>query len=173
MRMTLSLLALTTLMMGLLSATEPEKAKTGKQLLFELRVLNGNPLGSEEDGTIRVKSEHLLTTKENQPLTPIQGIWLEDQWHKTISGEWISPGHVIKCAPGVVEDGTLPLKLELINTTFLRKTENETEYTTHVKFTRKTVKLGEVATYKLSEAGTPSDKQVWMELLVTEVSPLN
>lgn len=135
-----------------------------KQLLFNVRVFEGDPLGSQEAGTLKILAEPRIVTLENCPFSFLSGgeIVASD-------GEYVQFGRRIEGKPGAVEDGKIRLDVTLSNTTVRERTEERVQLNTESMRTITTLKLGEVVKLRWRK-GSP-DKQAWAELSVEEFKP--
>ena len=65
MKTMLSLFALTSLMLGSFASADDGKPEDPRQILFHVRILEGDPLGSVERGTVKVLSRPLIRMLDN------------------------------------------------------------------------------------------------------------
>lgn len=164
-------LAFVALFFGIQPTTaEPgNESPHGKQLLqFNLRVLEGDPLGSQEAGTIQVVAEPRLATFVNHSFSFSSG----DQVVVSQGQEGVRPvqcGLRIEGKPGAIKDGKVPLDVTLSNTRLKDGNEQRKEFQSESTRTITTIRLGEVI--KLRWPADKADKQVWAELSVLEVKP--
>lgn len=163
-KMTLSLIAVTFLLSGDLSGAKPEKQTRVRQVLFHVRVLEGDPLGSREAGTIKVLAEPTIVTTENREFSVnmINGVTVINTDVEPIDS--VETGLKIKGNPGKVVDGHFRLDLSVSYTTFDAQVENTTEFTTVGKRIIKTIKLSEMYRFRIGQKNSHSTERVWMEL---------
>src|SRR4051794_17574876 len=140
-----------------------DKPSSAKQLQFTLDVFEGDPLGSREQGTLKLLASPRIVTLENKPFTFISGgeIAIPNgpqgvQFERT--------GLTLEGTPGAVKDGKIGLDLKLSNTTVGKETEDQIQLSTETTRMITTVKLGEVV--KLRWGKGSADNQRWVELSV-------
>jgi Flp pilus assembly secretin CpaC len=130
--------------------------------------LEGDPLGSLEEGTLKVLAEPRLITLENQSFSFRSGgeVAIRDDSRSVVS---VPFGRMIEGKSSTVKRGTIRLDLTLSNTTVGKRTKERIELNTESTRTITTVKLGEVV--KLRWGKEAADKQIWAELSVEEITP--
>jgi|GEM_PF-4569417 len=162
------LTALKTRVRQLMSQVDLFEHRPATQLWFNLRVFEGDPLGSQEAGTLRFVAESHLVATESRPFTFASG-----GQHAVVSGdgvEFVRIGRTIEATPGAVKDGQLRLDITLSNAAVGERSEERIQL--HIESTRTvtTVRLGEVM--KLRWARGTAKKQAWVELSVAEYRPM-
>jgi hypothetical protein len=165
MKWSITLAVAATMFVGSQVAPGGDKLSTGKQLQFNLLVLEGDPLGSREAGTLKVIAEPRLVTLENRPFSFLSGgeIAVNDGG----SVQFVEFGRMIKGKAGTVKDGKVRLDLTLSNTTVGERTEERIQLHTDTSRTITTVRLGEIV--KLRWGKGSADRQTWAELSVEEI----
>jgi hypothetical protein len=167
MRWSITLAFAAAMLVGSQSMAGGDKPQPSKQLLFNMRVFEGDPLGSREEGTLKILAEPRLVTLENRPISFVSGgeIAVTDgenvQFHQF--------GWMIEGKPGAVKDGKVRLDLTLSNTTVGERSEERIQLHTESTRTITTTRLGEVV--KLRWGKGSHDRQTWVELSVEEVTP--
>jgi hypothetical protein len=164
---TLAFAAAAAMPVGSQSTAGGEQPPPGKQLLFNVRVFEGDPLGSREAGTLKVLAEPRLVTLENHPFSFASGGEIPVRDGQAV--QFHSFGRRIEGKPGAVKEGKLRLEITLSNTTIGERTENRIQLHTESTRTITTVRLGEVM--KLRWGKGSADRQAWVELSVEEVKP--
>jgi hypothetical protein len=145
-----------------------DKQPSGKQLLFKITVLEGDPLGSREAGTQRSLAEPNLVSLEEQPFRFLAGGELPVPIKGSKELHFVPYGLFIEGKAGEVKDGKVHLDLKLsMSTKPEGRTEEPIQIHTESTQTLTTVKLGEVLKQRVGK-GT-FDKQLWVELIVEEI----
>jgi hypothetical protein len=165
MRWSIALVFAAAMFVGSQPVAGGDQPSPGKQLQFNVRVFEGDPLGSRQAGTLKVLAEPRLVTLENRPFSFVSGgeILIKD-------GEGVqfqTFGRTIEGKPGAVKDGKVRLEITLSNTTVGERTEDRIQLHSESTRTITTVRLGEVV--KLRWGKGSADKQIWAELSVEEV----
>lgn len=170
-KMTLSLIAVTFLLSGDLSGAKPEQQPGNRQLMFKVRVLEGDPLGSREAGTIKVLTEPTVVTTENRPFSLVAG---GEVPFNDLEGsiQWIEKGLKMKGKPGIVEDGKVRLDLTLSHTVVEHRSDDRLQLSTTETRVISTVKLGEVSRFRVGKTDSKPDQQHWVEITPELISPL-
>jgi hypothetical protein len=131
-----------------------EGPKTYRQYHIEATWLRGDPLGSQEAGTIECLSRPTIMTVEGQ--AAVARIGQERQ----IDGEKVDIGFEVGVTPRQVKGG-IELNLVLAHTEVVQESENTLlTQSTKSRYIR-TVKPGEVLRLRV---GKPGEKQTWVEL---------
>lgn len=155
------------LLVGSQSTAADDKPSPAKQLQLNLRVLEGDPLGSREAGTLKVVADPRILTLENRPASFVSGgeIAVTDGDGMQL----IQLGRMVEVKPGAVKDSKVRLDITLSNTTIAERTEERIQV--HTESTRmiSTVRLGEVVKFRWRKGS--ADRRVWVELTVEEVKP--
>jgi hypothetical protein len=168
MRIAFLWIALMASLLAASASTAGDNAVAPKQLQFNLRVYEGDPLGSIDAGTLKQHCDTRLVTLENRPATLVAGGELPVT-HDGTSVEHIPFGRTAELRPGKVHDGKVHLDIQLTNTTVAANTKEQTELRTESARTLRTVKFGE--TVKLRWPGASAGKQVWVEFSVDAIEP--
>jgi hypothetical protein len=138
-----------------------------KQLQFNLRVFEGDPLGSREAGTLKVVAEPRLITLEKGSFSFVSG------GEVAVTGidgvQFVQSGRVLEGKPEAVKDGKIRLDITLSNTTVGKRTQEHIQLDTETSRTITTVRLGEVVKFRWGKGS--ADKQAWVELSVAEIKP--
>src|SRR6266705_3059258 len=101
MRWSIPLTFAAAMLVGGHSTAEGDKSSPGKQLRINVRVFEGDPLGSQEAGTLKVLSEPRLVTLENRPFSFFSGSeMVVPDGSKGV--QFIEVGRMIKGKPGAV-----------------------------------------------------------------------
>jgi Flp pilus assembly secretin CpaC len=150
------------------SSAGGDKASSGKKFLFSLRVLEGDPLGSVEAGTLKILAEPNIVTLDGRSFSFRSGGELTvPDGPKAI--EFVEFGRKIEGKPSAAKDGKIRLDITLSNTTIGKKSKDRIELNTESTRTITTVKRGEIV--KLRWGKGKADKQTWAELSVQEIKP--
>jgi polysaccharide export outer membrane protein len=141
---------------------------SGKQFQVNVRVWQGDPLGSQEAGTRKVLSSPRLRILENEPFSIVVGgeVAVPDGPEKV---QFVRVGRTIEGKSASAKDGRIHLDLTLTKTTAGERSGDRIRFHTESTRTIGTFKLGEVA--RLWWGKNTGDQQVWAELLVEEVKP--
>lgn len=168
MRMPFLCAALTaTLLMGG-ALTAGDEVEAPKQIQFNVRVYEGDPLGSVKAGTLKIHCDTRLVTLENRAATFISGGELPVMRDgKKVEG--IVFGRKFLLQPGKVQDGKIHLDIQLINTTVASNTDEQIELRTESARILRAVTLGE--TVKLRWPGGSPEKQAWLQFSVAVIEP--
>jgi len=161
-------LAFVVAMIGEIQASEnAEQSPSTKQFKISIRVLEGDPLGKWQNGTIKTLAEPCLITVEKHPFsfvapgqipvpniadTPLPSIG------RTIEGEVRSH-----------RDGKIRLDITLSTTTFAEQTDDRLQFNSKSTRTITTIEPGELVKLRWNE-GTAA-KQTWAELSIEEPKP--
>lgn len=144
-----------------------DQPSPGQQLQFKIRVLEGDPLGSVETGTLKVLAEPCLVTLENRPFRFLSGGEVAVQEGEQV--QFHPFGWMIEGKPGAVKNGKVRLDITLSNTTLGERTEERIQLHCESTRTIATVGLGEVV--KLYWRTRGDKPQAWAELSVEEFKP--
>jgi len=169
-KMAFSLIAVTCLLPGDLWGAEPEKPAGTRQLMFHVRVLEGDPLGSREAGTIKLLAEPTMITTENRPFTLMTGG--EVPFIAEGDVEWVLKGLKMNGKPGIAKDGKVRLVLTLTHTVVEHQSEDLLQLSTTETRVISTVKLGEVTRFRFGKTDSKPDQQHWVEITPELVQPL-
>jgi hypothetical protein len=153
-------------------AVGDNKAAGPRQLRFELRVCEGDPLGSQEDGTMLIRSQLQVITLENQPFSTFVGGQIAVQVaEKRVHFRPV--GQEIKCKPSAIKGGEIQLDLTYERSSVGGQVNLGDQMVPAFNVislqTRKVVKVGELVRLRLEK--TTGDKDVWVELKVEESKP--
>lgn len=167
MKWSLAIALAAAVLVGSQSTAGDAKHSPGKPLQVNLRVFQGDPLGSREAGTLKLLADPNLITLENRVFTFVSGGEIAVTEGEEV--QFVQIGRMIEGKPGAVKDGKVCLDLTLSNTTVGERTEERVQV--HTESTRmiSTVRLGEVVKFRWRKGS--ADRQVWVELTVAEVKP--
>lgn len=156
------------LVVGSTTPAGGDRPAVGRQIQFNLRVFQGDPLGSREAGTLKLLAEPCLVTREGYTCTFATGGEIAVP---TATGgvELVTIGLQVEGKPGAVKHGKVYLDLTLSETARAENAGERLRFDTHSTRTITTVKLGE--TFKLRWGQGTAERQQWVELVVTEVGP--
>jgi hypothetical protein len=147
-----------------------DNAAAPKQLQFNVRMLQGDPLGSVEAGTVRVLADTRLVTLEKRLASLVSGSEI-DVRRDGNTMETVQIGHVMEIRPGAAQGGKVRLDITLRYTSVAANHGERTDLHTQSHRVLTTVKVGELL--KLRWPGATAEKQVWVELSADEVGSLN
>jgi hypothetical protein len=133
-----------------------------RQIQISLTMKQGDPLGSREEGTLKVLAEPRLVTLERQPGSFLSG------GEVRIGGEMVHVGKLVKVTAEKVADGRLLLGVVLEHTDLSDRREDSAQFQTSRAIYSRTVKPGEVLRLRWGK-NTPGP-QTWAELSVREVT---
>lgn len=150
------------------STARDDQPALGKQLQFNVRVFEGDPLGSRESGTLKVLAEPRLVTLENHRFSFIVGGQIPVPDGESV--QFHQFGRMIEGKPGAIKDGKIRLDITLVNTTVGEQTEERIQLHSESTRTITTIRLGEVVKLRWGKKAS-ADRQVWVELSVEEVKP--
>lgn len=167
MRWSIALVFAAAMLVGSQPTAGGDQPPPGKQLQFNVRVLEGDPLGSREAGTLKVLAEPRLVTLENRPFSFISGGELPITDGESV--QYQPFGRMIEGKAGAVKDGKVRLDITLSNTTIGERTEDRIQLHRESTRTITTVRLGEVVKLRWGKGG--AEKQTWAELSVEQVKP--
>jgi hypothetical protein len=167
MKWSINLAFVAALLGGSQSTLAGDKPAPGKQLQVNLRVFEGDPLGSREAGTLKVTAEPRLVTSENRRFTFLDGGEIAVTDGECV--EFVQFGRMIEGRTGTVKDGKVRLDVTLSNTILGDRTEERIRTHTESMRTVTSVRLGEVV--KIRWGKGRANKQVWVELSVEEIKP--
>jgi hypothetical protein len=143
-----------------------DKPSSEKQLRFNLRLLEGDPLGSPEAGTVKVLTKPLLIACENQPFSFDCGTLVPVTHDGGV--QYVKTGQTVKGKPSAVKDGKIDLDVTFSNTTFKGNPEHFQLQTESTRTTT-SLRLGEMVKLRCGKGS--ADKQTWVELSVEEIKP--
>jgi hypothetical protein len=148
-------------LLGTVGAADP--AAKGRRFQIDLRLLQGDPLGSPEEGTAEVLTQPSLHLVENQ-----EGRVFTGQRVK-VDGKWLDVGRSFRAVAASAAGGKVRLRIRAQAagvvedpTTRQQAVRTEVERTT---FTRE-AKLGETLRVRVGKRGK---KETWVELRVREL----
>jgi hypothetical protein len=167
MRWSIALVFTAAMLVGSQPTVGGDRPQPGKQLLFNVRVFEGDPLGSREAGTLKVLAEPRLVTLENRPFSFVSGGDIPVTDGESVQFQPF--GRMVEGKPGAVKDGKVRLDITLSNTTIGERTEDRIQLHSESTRTITTVRLGEVVKLRWGKGST--DKQTWAELSVEEIKP--
>ena len=151
---------------GIQTAPAADKASE-KQLQFNLRVFEGDPLGSVEAGTVKVLAEPCLRAVEGHacrfnsggeiPLFDGRGI------------QYVPFGLHVETKAHLIQQGKVHVDITLSNVTVVKRDDEQIQTNSEATRVIATLKLGEVV--KLRRGKGSASKQAWVELSVEEAKP--
>jgi hypothetical protein len=144
-----------------------DKPSGGKQLQFNLRVFEGDPLGSRAAGTLKLLAEPRIVTLEKRSFSFVSG------GEVAVTGsdgvQFVQFGRTLKGKPGAVKDGKILLDVTLSDTRVGKRIKEQIQLHTKTSRTITTVRLGEIVKFRWGKGS--ANKQAWVELSVEEVKP--
>jgi hypothetical protein len=133
-----------------------------KQYQIDFKVLQGDPLGSLEEGTLKIVAEPTIVTLEKQAASFQSGGVVK------IDGDDVQTGLTGKFTPEGAAGGTIRLSACFNYTQILSEKENSLQLQTNQAHFVRTVKSGQVVRLQLSR---PVEPRIWVELSVKEFVP--
>jgi hypothetical protein len=133
-----------------------------REYQIDVKMLEGDPLGSGEDGTVHALSQPSMFTVEKQESRVQAGQTLK------LDGEEVFSGTEMKITPQRGKEGTIRLSMVFKYTEIVSEKEDSLLLQTNEARYLRTVKPGEVLRLHLSKA---SEHQQWVELTVKEFEP--
>jgi hypothetical protein len=167
MRWSIALVFVAAMLVGSQPTAGGDQPPQGKQLQFNVRVFEGDPLGSREAGTLKVLAEPRLVTLQNRTFSFVSGGEIPITDGENV--QYQPFGRMIEGKAAAVKDGKVRLDISLSNTTIGERTEGRIQLHSESTRTITTVRLGEVVKLRWRKGGT--EKQTWAELSVEEVQP--
>ena len=145
-----------------------QKSAPAKQLRINLRLLEGDPLGSVEAGTVEVLSQPQIITLEKQEASMSVGqeILVPSDDGR---GEVAQYGVKIAIKPGAIKDGKARLDITASHSTLESQTKERIQIHTDQVRTIITPQLGKVV--KVRMGTVDAKRQKWVELTVAEAKP--
>jgi hypothetical protein len=136
-----------------------------KQILINLSVFQGDPLGSKADGTLKCLAQPRLVTLEGREFQLQLG---GEQAVELPSGvKFVAFGRRVRGTPARVKEGKVEIDLTLEEITPVSPSGERVQLRTEATRTIGTFKLGEVV--KLKWGKTKEGDQVWAEVSVEEL----
>ncbi len=148
-------------------ATSGADRAPAKQLTINVRILEGDPLGKQTTGTLKVLADTRLVTVEHRPFSLVSGA--ENAVDGVAGKEIIPTGRLLEGKGHVMQNGKVRLDITLSSTTMTRQTEECDEFRTASTRTITTVRPGEVL--KLRWGKGSAERQAWAEISVAGVNP--
>lgn len=144
------------------------KTAPAKQLRISLRLLEGDPLGSVEAGTVEILSQPQIITLEKQEASMSNGqeILVPSDDGR---GEVAQYGVKIAVKPGVVKDGKVRLDITASHSTLESQSKERIEIRTDEARAITTVRLGKVVKVRMDRGD--GKRQKWVEVTVAEHKP--
>jgi hypothetical protein len=167
MRWSIALVFAAAMLVGNQPTAGGDQPPPAKQLQFNVRVFEGDPLGSREAGTLKVLAEPRLVTLENRPFSFVSGGELPITDGESVQHQPF--GRMIEGKAGALKDGKVRLDITLSNTTIGERTEDRVQLHSESTRTITTVRLGDIVKLRWGKGSTK--KQTWAELSVEEVKP--
>ena len=141
------------------------KPAAAKQLQINLRLLEGDPLGSVEAKTIEVLSQPQIITLEGQAFACTIGQTISVSTDE--GAEPIQFGVNIQGKPGAVKDGKVRLDITASHSTLESQTKERVEIRTDEARAITTARLGEVVKLRMDKG--EGKRRKWVEVTVVEV----
>jgi hypothetical protein len=160
-------IAATAILLGASYSTADDSVPGPEQLQFNVRMYEGDPLGSVEAGTLKLLCDTRLVTLENRSASLVSGGELPVM-RDAKKVEYVPFGRTVELRPSKVQDGKLHLDVLLVNTTVAGNTKERIELHSTSARTLTTVKLGE--SVKLRWPGASAERQVWVEFTVDAIA---
>lgn len=163
MKTTLSIICVMALMMGSLPGAESKKTESPLQIQFDVRILEGDPLGSIEAGSIRVVSRPTIRTLEKQEFGLTIGV---AQPVPAGDEQFVDYGIEITGKVKRVTENTLLLDVALTDTRLdesAKQSESRLELVTEGTRVISTVKFSELMKYRIGKRNDRQDQQRWAE----------
>jgi hypothetical protein len=169
MRITFLLAALAVALVGPGPSIAGDPLAAPKTLQFNIRVYEGDPLGTPESGTLKVLADTRLVTLENRPASLVMGGELPlARDGKNI--EYVQFGRTLECKPVMARDGKVHVDVNFSNTTVAANTTERIDLHAESARTLTTMKPGE--SLKLRWPGGTPEKQAWAELTVNVIDEI-
>jgi hypothetical protein len=130
-----------------------------KQYQIDVKVLEGDPLGSREEGTVHPLAQPCIVAVEKQEANVLVGQTVK------LDGEEILAGVQIKIIPDRGKEGTIRLNMVFKCTEIVSEKEDSLLLQSNEARYFRTVKPGEVLRLKM---GKSAEGQRWVELTAKE-----
>jgi hypothetical protein len=167
MRWSIALAIAAVMLVGRQSTAGGDQPLPAKQLLVGLRVIEGDPLGNREAGTLKVLAEPRLIILESHSFSFDSGAQIPIKDEESVQFHQL--GRRIEGKVGPVKDGKVRLDISLSNTTLGNQTEDRIQLRSESTRTITTVRLGEVVKLRWGTGGAA--RQTWVEFSIEEVKP--
>jgi hypothetical protein len=122
-----------------------------KQITCHYRLMQGDPLGSLDKGTLKVLAEPTLVTIDGQNCSVEVN------------------GYQVNCLPLIYPEGKIHLDFDVTRTQTIKQTKERTTVQNVEVKTSRTVRPGKVAKVRLGK--TPAGDPVWLEVSAEIVKP--
>jgi hypothetical protein len=155
------LIAVTLLVAVAATVTRGTEPPPPRQIQIGCVLKQGDPLGSREEGTLKVIGEPKLVTLENREASFLSG------GEVMVAGELVPFGREIRFLPQRAEGGRVKLRVVLEHTEVVENRENSLRTQTSRSLHVRTVKFGEVL--RLRWDNNASGPQTWAEVSVHDV----
>jgi hypothetical protein len=156
------------LLAGTIIVAEVEKAPPAKQVRCTVRVCQGDPLGDNEKGTLKVVAMPRLVTREGRDCSFFSGSQVAAP--DGSSGiQFVEIGQRVHIKTGKVKNGMIHLDITYSSTRAEDPTPKRLRLSTESARTIGAFKLGEAV--KLPLGPRKADHQEWIELVAEEVKP--
>src|SRR5437016_4879326 len=109
-------MSLAVLAVGIVTAGNPMagEPKSDKQVMISVRLCEGDPLGSREEGTLKVQAEPRLITLDNQSCSFLRcGEMAIPDGPDNV--QFLEHGLRVDCKPQVLKDGKIRLDIAVTN----------------------------------------------------------
>jgi hypothetical protein len=141
-----------------------QKSAPAKQLQFNLRLLEGDPLGSVEAGTVDILSQPQLITQEKQECSMFTG----QEILAPAGAERVECGVKVRIQPGAIVGGKVRLDITASHSTLESQSKDRIEIRTDETRAITTVRLGEVVKLRMDKGD--AKRQKWVEVSVVAVA---
>jgi hypothetical protein len=134
---------------------------------FDVKVLEGDPLGNRQDKTQEILTQPQVLAYEKQESDVEVGQFV------LLDGEQVFFGARLKIKPERGQDGTIRLSMVFEYTEVISEKEDALKLQTNQARYIRSVKPGEILRLKIGKMGKAADGQRWVELSAIEVDPDN
>lgn len=146
---------------GSLAAADPASVRTPRGYTIEAKACQGDPLGTVEDGDVKVLGSLSGGT------VPKSGVWFRLVQSKVleVDGEQVVAGYSMRTDFEPATDGRIRLRLTLEHTGVQEDGPQETVVRTSYRRHDRVIKEGETVRLRW---GKSADRDTWLELTVRE-----
>jgi hypothetical protein len=149
------------------AAAHAEDKAPAKQLIYKIKVFEGDPKGSVAAGTVRVVAEPALVTVEDRPCSFNVGGEVAVQSEREV--RYLEFGHRVEIRSGRIKNGKILLDVEVSISEVVRQKEDEAEIQGRSLRVVRSVPAGRPEVFRFP--ARPGGKEAWFELTVTESVP--
>jgi hypothetical protein len=136
-----------------------------KQYQFHIMVLEGDPLGSQQDNTQNIVSYPRIVTLEKQQANVQSG------QNVKLDSDEVFVGTKLQVTPERTKEGTIRLSVLFEYTDVISEKEDSIQLQTNQARYIRTVKPGELLRLKIGKMAKVAEGQRWVELSVREFEP--